>query len=482
MKKFLSVILIVLLVAVVWLHPVCAPYGEKSSENRTDKVIRIWYTDEELSSYMDNAAISYYNKTGIHVQPKLVSGLEYLEGINEATLHEGEYPDLYVVGNESLEKAILSGLATSLEDPSHILNTGHYPQIALDAVTYQGDYIGYPFYYETSVFLYNRTYLEAIAAQAAAEQEVSAQAEEDAQDDMQEEEVQEDAQTEDAGAEPEVITADSILPTSMVGILEFANSYDPPDGMEAFLKWDVTDILYNYGFAGAYMDVGGPAGDDRTRIDIYNGNAMYALGVYQDFNQFFSIETEEISYDSVVQEFMEGKIMFTFANTGVIEELEQAKADGTMSFEYGIAPMEMLNTTLQAKPLSITNAIVVNGYSPEKEIAEDFAAYLSGEYVSNLFARSGKLCAYALPEYEYEAMKDARLSYNASVPIPKFVESGNYWVLAELCYTNIWEGEDVNETLKEFAEHINSQVLGETAEPITEIPTPEVVESYIQSE
>lgn len=209
---------------------------------------------------------------------------------------------------------------------------------------------------------------------------------------------------------------------------------------------------------------------------------MYALGVYQDFNQFFSIETEEISYDSVVQEFMEGKIMFTFANTGVIEELEQAKADGTMSFEYGIAPMEMLNTTLQAKPLSITNAIVVNGYSPEKEIAEDFAAYLSGEYVSNLFARSGKLCAYALPEYEYEAMKDARLSYNASVPIPKFVESGNYWVLAELCYTNIWEGEDVNETLKEFAEHINSQVLGETAEPITEIPTPEVVESYIQSE
>ena len=125
MKKFLSVILIVLLVAVVWLHPVCAPYGEKSSESRTDKVIRIWYTDEELSSYMDNAAISYYNKTGIHVQPKLVSGLEYLEGINEATLHEGEYPDLYVVGNESLEKAILSGLATgalilNLIDRKHI--------------------------------------------------------------------------------------------------------------------------------------------------------------------------------------------------------------------------------------------------------------------------------------------------------------------------------------------------------------------------
>ncbi len=481
MKKFISIILIGFLIILVCIHPICVPNTEHAKNLETQELIRIWYTDEALTSYIDNAAISYYSETGVHIQPVLVSGLEYLESIHQETLHGDSAPDLYIIGNESLEKAALSGLASALEDSQHIMNTTHFPQVALDAVSYQGDYIGYPLCFETSVFLYNKTYLESIANQATEEARKAVAAEKTSEE-SGEDGAENGSTSEEVQIDPEEITADSILPRSLVGILEFSNSYDPPEGMEVFLKWDVTDIMYNYGFAGAYMDLGGPGGDDRGRLDLYNENAMYALSVFQDFNQFFSIEAKETTYDSVIKEFMEGKVMFTFANTAVIEELEAARADKTVSFEYGIATMEMLNTTLQAKPLSVTNAVVINGYSAQRETAEDFAAYLCGEYVENLYARSGKMCAFETSDYEHEQMAAIKECYRTSVPIPKIVESGNYWVLAELCYTNIWEGADVNASLLTLANKMNSQIFGEGAAQLQEIPTPEVVESYIQSE
>ena len=482
MKKIISILMIGLLILLVWMNPVCSVKGEHTQGFAQDDVIRIWYTEEALTSYLDNAAISYYAQTGVHVQPVLISGLEYLEKIHEETLHGNEAPDLFITGNGSLETAVLSGLAAPLKDPRHILNPSNFPQVSLDAVCYQGDYAGYPLCFETSVFLYNRTYLEAIAAQEA-ERVAKENASESSEDENSDEEEAENSSEETTEqVKPEDITAEYILPRSYVGILEFANSYDPPEGMEVFLKWDVTDIMYNYGFAGAYMDLGGPAGDDRGRLDLYNANAMYALSVFQDFNQFFSIEAKEITYDSVIDEFMQGKVMFTFANTAAMEKLEKARAEGSLAFEYEIAPLEMLNTTLQAKNLSVTDTVVVNGYGKQLESAEDFAAYLCSEYVINLYARSGKMCAFETTELEYPQMKAVRDCYKMSVPIPKLVESGNYWVLAELCYANIWEGDDVNESLLALAEKMNRQILGESAAETVLLPTPEVAESYIRSE
>lgn len=480
MKKIVSIILIGLLVFLVWQNPVCSPMGENMNGLVKDDVIYIWYTDEALASYLDNASISYYSQTGVHVQPVLVSGLGYLEKIHEETLHGANVPDLYIIGNESLETAVLSGLATPLKDSRHILNTSSFPQVSLDAVSYGGDYVGYPLCFETSVFLYNKTYLEAIAGREA--ERIAKEAASESAKQEGSETSEGEAENESEKLSPEDITPEKILPRSYVGILEFANSYDPPEGMEVFLKWDVTDIMYNYGFAGAYMDLGGSTGDDRGRLDLYNTNAMYALSIFQDFNQFFSIEAKEITYDSVIDEFIQGKVMFTFANTAVIEKLERAKEDGSLAFEYGIAPLEMLNTTLQARNLSVTDTVVVNGYGEQRELAEDFAAYLSSEYVTNLYARSGKMCAYKSVEYEYPQMAAVKDCYEMSVPIPKLVESGNYWVLAELCYTNIWEGEDVNRSLLALAQKINGQILGDEATELTSLPTPEVVESYISSE
>ncbi|MBQ3517669.1 MAG: extracellular solute-binding protein [Lachnospiraceae bacterium] len=443
-KKILSIMLLCCIVLLVISAKVYVP-GAKE-HNLTDNSvtnITVWYTDDAMEAYLNEATIAYQEQTGIAVSLKKVSGLEYLEGIQEASVHTGDGPDAYIVNSDSLEKARLAGLAAPMKDAEGVLNTSNYPQIALNAVTYNDKILGYPFTYETAAFFYNDTYLKAMAQPESGEK--------------------------------------AVLPTSMVGLLEFANTYEPVEGMETYLLWDVADVMYNYGFAGAYMNTGGVHGDDRNEIDIYNTDAMYCLSVYQDFNQFFSIDANEVDYESVKEDFISGKVMFTIGGTNLMNTLEKAKADGTFTSEYGVMSIEMLNDSLAFKPLSVTTVVAVNEYSEKREAAEDFAQFISLEYVDNLYARSGKLCAHYLEEYPVAAMADMMTCYENSVALPKIVENSNYWILAELCYTNIWNGGDVNAELMDLSSQVKKEITGEAVTEL-KLDTPVVTESYITEE
>ncbi len=443
-KKILSIILlccIVLLVISARIYVPAAKENNLTDSNVTN--ITVWYTDEAMEAYLNEAAIAYQERTGIAVSLKMVSGLEYLESIQEASVHTGNGPDAYIVNSDSLEKARLAGLAAPIQDKAGVLNTANYPQVALNAVTYNDKILGYPFTYETAGFFYNDTYLAQMA-----------------------------------GGES---TKESILPTSMVGLLEFANTYDPVEGMETYLLWDVADVMYNYGFAGAYMNTGGIHGDDRNEIDIYNTDAMYCLSVYQDFNQFFSIDAKEVDYESVKEDFISGKVMFTIGGTNMLNTLEKAKTEGVFVGEYGITSIEMLNDTLKFKPLSVTTVAAVNEYSDKQEAAEDFARFITVEYADNLYARSGKLCAHYLEEYPVAAMADMMKCYENSVALPKIVENSNFWILAELCYTNIWNGGDVNAELMDLSSQVKKEISGEEVNEL-KLETPVVTESYITQE
>ena len=49
-------------------------------------------------------------------------------------------------------------------------------------------------------------------------------------------------------------------------ILDFSVQYGSDgvtfEGIETILKWDVQNLYYNYGFIGAYLNLGGTYGDD----------------------------------------------------------------------------------------------------------------------------------------------------------------------------------------------------------------------------
>ena len=86
---------------------------EVNAEN-DDNALILWYTDDALTEYVTTTALSYQADYGVKVIPVLVSGVEYLEQINHASVYEGEKsengeqvgpsPDLYITTHDNLMK------------------------------------------------------------------------------------------------------------------------------------------------------------------------------------------------------------------------------------------------------------------------------------------------------------------------------------------------------------------------------------------
>ena len=436
------------------------------------ETLYLWYTDEALTSYLSSAAVTYNETHDVRIVPVLESGLEYLENINQATLGEENIPDLYILSHDSLEKAYLAGLAHEVETGDRSSLEEAYMETGLQAVTYKDKIIAYPFYFETSSLLYNKTYLEEMAkSQLQAEADVLAA--EEAQENAPE--VGESGKEAESTPTPEESTPafdeqqvrermEELLPATFEDMKSFADSYDAPEQVEAVFKWDVTDVFYNYFFVGDAINMGGEAGWDVSQIDIYNENAIDSMRAYEELNQFFSIDTSEIDYESVIDEFISGKLVFTMATTDVVSRLEQAKEDGLFAYDYGISLTPDIDENRKTRSLSMTQCVVVNGYSAHQAQANDFAQFLTTEYNDILYARTGKVSAAQNVDYGYEALYEFAKEYENSVSMPKMIETSNFWVQLETAFSQVWNGADANQMLKKLSEQIMQQVTGQPYE------------------
>jgi len=464
-KKTLSLILILLLAAGMLITAATTKkteYVETTSLIAPKQTIQMWYTDEALTDYLESAAVAFYEKSDIRVILTKVSGLEYIDKIYTQSVKGKDYPDVYITSNDLLEKAYLSGTACEIKDDKLVVSEVNFPETAIRAVTCRDKILGYPFSFETSVLLYNKTYLEDY---------VTEMANEVATEDSTDEEGTSQDTTNNAstvGDLPLVTLTDAekeqkvseILPKSIADILTFSESYNAPESMDAIFRWDVTDIFYNYFFIGSSMNVGGPNGDDKEYIDIYNTNTIKSLQVYQELNQFFAIDTEEINYDLVLEEFMAGKILYTVVTTDAVAKLEKGIADGSFAYKYGMIEIPAVNDTIKSAGLSVTNAVVVNGFSSEKDAANGFAGFLTGEYEDTLYQRTGKVPANKKVVFENKNLNAATQEYAHSVPITKMIEASNFWIQLEIVFTQAWRGEDANTLLKNLSEQIMTQVKG----------------------
>lgn len=431
-KKRLAAVLSIICIVIygIYIAGSGLSYTEISENGfRGKETIYFWYTDDALTDYLNSAAVVFNEENDVRVMPVLVSATEYLETINHASLYTDRIPDMYLIGNDSLEKAYLAGLATEVADEQGICSTEFFPKTALDAVTYKDKLIAYPYYYETSILLYNKTYLQEYARKLTEE-----------------------------GVET---TVEQLIPKNMEEMLTFADGYDAPEAVEAVFKWDVSDIFYNYFYIGNAMSIGGEHGDNAADINIYNENAVECLKVYQNLNQFFSIEAEEVDYASVVQDFIDGKIVYTIATTDVVKKLEDAKSAGEFVYEYGAAVVPMPSSKLEGRALSVTNAVVVNGYADNKEMANKFATFLTTEYTKELNQRCDKVSACLKTNIDNPVYDVFMEQYKDAVSLPKMIETSNFWMHLEILFSKVWNGEDVETQLLALKEQMEQQVMGE---------------------
>ena len=408
--------------------------------------IYFWYSDESMTNFVNSAAVSFGEREGVHVIPVLTSDSEYVEALNRASIEEEQLPDVYIISHDSLEKAYLSGLAVEIDDVEGVCNESNFPAAALASVSYHGKQVAYPLSFETSALVYNETYLAQWAAQVA-QKELLGEGTEDGEPSENSDGIQIDETLLAAKTEEYFQSA---IPGTVDDILNIADTFDVPEGVEGVMKWDVSDIFYNYWIVGNYMIVGGDAGDDGNNINIDNPETISCLEVYKALNQFFFIESDTVNYESVIQDFMEGRTVFTIATTVVVKKLETAKQEGTLNFDFGIAMMPDVSQKLKSRSMSVTNTVAVNGYSQHKELANKFAAYLVDECADSLYEKTGRVAANLHADTDNGALQIFKLEYAESIPLPKMMETGNYWLLLERLFAKVWNGEDVTALTQEL--------------------------------
>ena len=88
-----------------------------------------------------------------------------------------------------------------------------------------------------------------------------------------------------------------------------------------------------------------------------------------------------------------GKTVYAIVRADDLNKVEAAASVGLTTVDYGVTRVPDLTESLQTKPLAVTSAIVVNGYTPYPEEAADFAKYLTYDYAVNLYSMVNRMSA-----------------------------------------------------------------------------------------
>lgn len=375
-----------------------------------ERPLLIWYTDPDIQVYMEKAAAETAAKYGIEVHSELVSEVDYIENISRESVKEQmSGPDVYVASSALLEKAVLAGLVQSVSDAGMAEN---YSEKAVQAVTYDGKAVARPFYIETCFMLYNSSYV-----------------------------------------------TEEQVPDTIEDILVYAENFETGEGtekVESIFKWNVADVIESYMFLGAYTDLGGLNGDDKSQVSMDLEKIEECMDYYQSLNEFFAIDADTVTSEEVIQEFMDGKIVFTIANVPMLAELDRL-SEGEVP--YTVITLPDLTDELDSRGLSVTNSVVVNPYSVNVEAAEDCARYLTEGRVSQLYEAAGKLPAYTnLPGERDGAYVAVYEAYEQAAEVPKIMELSNIWLQLEVVLADIWRGASPGEELEAFRELLEEQL------------------------
>lgn len=458
-QRIIAILLVLLFAAqMVYIGTRSRP---EEVELTVERPILIWYTDPDIQSYMEAAAAEAASRYQVEVHAELVSEVDYIEKISEKSVaEEMEGPDVYVASSALLEKATLAGLTVPVTDEG-LEET--YSEKAVQAVTYDGTVVARPFYIETCFMLYNCYYVN-----------------------------------------PEEAPAD------IDGILAYAENFETDEvteRVENIFKWNVADVIDNYMFLGAYTDLGGLSGDDKSQVSMDLDKIEECMDYYQSLNEFFAIDADTVTSEEVIREFIDGKTVFTIVNVPMLAELDRAVAAGeipeyvtertvinesgeeekvNVSYDpfYNIAPLPALTSDLDTRGLSVTNAVVVNPYSANRDAAEVFARYLVQDRAGMLYEEAGKLpaCREVSDAEEekhfmgYQSLYDRLLGseekrqenteahsavyrvYEEAAEVPKIMELSNIWLQLEVVLADIWRGADAGEELAKFSELLNAQL------------------------
>ena len=363
--------------------------------------LNFWYDDETAAPYYEAAAVDFHNRYGVEVICTYVDEVNYLEAINEANIN-GNGPDVYIASNDEVRKLHLAGFADENSLYTEAFWENHYPAVTKSAMTSDGKQYGYPIYLDTTMMIYD--------------------------------------------------TAVTGQPGSFGSITDFAVNFEDETNTKVIFRWDIADPFYDYLFLGNGAEILGEYGEDTTVFNVNNESVIQNMTYYQSLHEYFSMDVDTSTYEQVKAELTNGTLVYGIVKTDVLEELN------TYGSTYALCPVPALSDELSVQNLSVTYAAFVNSFSHHSEYANLFAAYLSYEYAENQFGLIQRVAVRSDLERADGNESVVYSQYCQSVPVPKALENGDFWIYTEICFKNIWNGNDVVTELNGLQEKMTERL------------------------
>ena len=390
-KRLLQVVVVlVLLFLMLWnlvYHPIYATVGNKV-QNANDTVcdydhakkeLKFWYTDESYTDYYKTCAKRFFDETGIAVEVTCKDSLGFLETIYQNTMEDTNYPDVYMIQNDSLGKVCLYGLAKENENAG--FENENYAENAVEASSCEGKLYGYPLTFHTGIFVY---------------------------------------QTE-AFAE---------APKSIQEILDLAENSEI--GLKAgnLIEWNVADAYYDFPFIGNSITFDAlDAGELQLTVD--EDSYEQELAYYQGLSDTINLDTDTITRPQVLEDFSIGATLCAIVDSDDLREIHD--------MDYSVSMLPALNEELSMRGASYTKMLIVNDYTKESEKAAAFAKFVTTDCVDDLEKQTG----YLPVKRDAVTDKKSKLiyqQYENSVNMPNAMNSEEFLIELKNKMTNIWNG------------------------------------------
>ena len=329
--------------------------------------LRFWYDDASYENYFTTMAANYYEETGVLVELIYVDTMDYVGDIYDATMAEGAYPDAYLLSGEELEKAHLYGVAgVSKMEATY---SGIVANNAITASKCHGKMFGYPLSFNVCLLAYNNQYF-------------------------------------------------ATAPESLQAIIDYSDDNEPDENVQYLLEWDAYDPFFGFLFVSESVVLNT---DGIGVLDASYDEALLekSLLFLEESLASFSLPLDTVTEESVISDVMNGVTLCAIVDSDSMVELYDS--------QYDIAEFPRLNEELDAQSAALTDMIVVNDYTENRDAASAFAKYLTLDNYGSVWEMTGHYPVQLQPGGDAKA-RVAYQAYEKAIPAPNSQDAGGFWI------------------------------------------------------
>lgn len=420
MKKWLSYVFTMLLIAGILAacgpddaEPVNEDAGEKGTAEgempEKPESLTLWVNAEEKQEEaVEQITAKYTEETGIEVQLIPVDMLEQVEKL-DVEGPAGNGPDIIFQPHDRIGDLALRGLV----DPVDLGEVeSDYTDIALDAVTFDGDYWGYPAVMETYAMYYNKSLVES-------------------------------------------------APETMEDIMDIAADFtDTSQDNYGFLM-EAANLYFVYPFFsgyGGYVFANDGENYDISDIGLANEGANQGGELVKTWFDEGYIP-QDLTPDIMNGLFREGKVATVINGPWMVGEYAEALGD-----DLGVVPLPVLENGEHPKSFVGVKSYMLSYYSENKEWAEDLMKFITNaENSITYYEVAGEMP----PRYDaienpiiaddeiYSAFAEQT---NYGEPMPNVPAMQQVWDPFNDALNFISKGEPVDEVLNEAVQSIHDNI------------------------